>query len=92
MLVEILTETCLQRVLDEEMFGRAYGLALLGLYAGIVAGSLIAPLLAGTLGTPGALVAVGCALLGYALLLLRNARSVAGTAAQRRPAVADAGA
>jgi MFS family permease len=92
MLVEILTETCLQRVLDEEMFGRAYGLALPASLAGIVAGSLIAPLLAGTLGTQGALVAVGCALLGYTLLLLRNRSGVAGTAAQRQPAVADAGA
>lgn len=92
MLVEILTETCLQRVLDEEMFSRAYGLALPASIAGIVAGSLIAPLLAGMLGTPGALVAVGCALLGYSLLLLRNDRGVTGAAAQRQPAAADAGA
>jgi MFS family permease len=92
MLVEILTETCLQRVLDEEMFGRAYGLALPASIAGIVAGSLIAPLLAGTLGTQGALVAVGCALLGYALLLLRNRSGVAGRSAQPQPAAADAGA
>ena len=82
MLVEILTETCLQRVLDEEMFGRAYGLALPASIAGIVAGSLIAPLLAGTFGTQGALAVVGCALLGYALLLLRNRSGVAGRSAQ----------
>ena len=92
MLVEIFTETCLQRVLDEEMFGRAYGLALPASLAGIVAGSLIAPLLAGALGAPGALVAVGCALLGYAVLLVRNARGVPGTTAQPQPALADAGA
>jgi predicted MFS family arabinose efflux permease len=43
-LVEILTETGLQRMLDEDVFGRAYGLALPASLAGIVAGSLVAPL------------------------------------------------
>jgi MFS family permease len=74
MLVEILTETSLQRELDEEVFGRAYGLALPASLGGIVAGSLIAPLLTGALGGSGALVATGCAVLGYAALLLRSRR------------------
>ena len=42
-LVEILTETSLQRTLDEEVFGRAYGLAVPASLGGIVVGSLIAP-------------------------------------------------
>ena len=75
LLVEIMTETCLQRTLDEEIFGRAYGLAIPAAIGGIVAGSLIAPLLSGVLGTSGALVAIGGAVLGYAALLLRGQRT-----------------
>jgi MFS family permease len=73
LLVEILTETSLQRSLDDEVFGRAYGLAVPASLGGIVAGSLIAPLLAGALGGSGALIAVGCAVLAYALIILRGA-------------------
>jgi MFS family permease len=72
-LVEILTDTRLQRMLDEDVFGRAYGLALPASLGGIVVGSLIAPLLAGAVGGIGALVALGLAVLAYALLLLRRA-------------------
>ena len=72
LLVEILTETSLQRSLDDEVFGRAFGLAVPASLGGIVAGSLIAPLLAGALGGSGALIAVGCAVLAYALIILRG--------------------
>jgi MFS family permease len=82
MLVEILTETGLQRMLDEEVFGRAYGLALPASIGGIVAGSLLAPVLAGVLGGPGALVASGLAVLAYAVVLLRR------THAEAQPALA----
>ena len=68
-LVEIMTETTLQRTLPPEVFGRAYGLALPASLAGIVAGSLIAPALAAALGTTGALVACGAAVIGYGVLL-----------------------
>ena len=88
-LVEILTDTGLQRMLDEDVFGRAYGLALPASLGGIVVGSLIAPLLARALGGPGALVAVGLAVLSYALFLLRQAP--ARVAARRRTASAPAG-
>ena len=72
LLVEILTETTLQRTLDEDVFGRAYGLALPASLAGIVVGSAIAPVLASLLGGSGALLAVGGAVLAYALLVLRG--------------------
>jgi MFS family permease len=87
LLVEILTETTLQRTLDEDVFGRAYGLALPASLAGIVAGSAVAPVLASLLGTSGALVATGGAVLAYALLILPggNVRDE-----RRAPAVADA--
>jgi hypothetical protein len=90
LLVEILTETSLQRSLDDEVFGRAYGLAVPASLGGIVAGSLIAPLLAGALGGSGALVAVGCAVLAYALVVLRGRRDVASAVAPSQPAVASA--
>ncbi len=85
MLVEILTETCLQRTLDEEVFGRAYGLALPASLGGIVVGSLVAPLLTSALGGPGALVATGCAVLAYAALLLRTRRGAPAAAARPEP-------
>lgn len=42
LLVEILTETGLQRILGDSVFGRAYGLALPAALGGILVGSLIA--------------------------------------------------
>ncbi len=75
--VEIMTETALQRTLPEEVFGRAYGLALPASIASIAAGSLIAPVLVSWLGTTGALLACGAAVVGYAALLLRGTHSLA---------------
>ncbi|HET9972347.1 MAG TPA: MFS transporter [Streptosporangiaceae bacterium] len=87
MLVEILTDTTLQRTLDEDVFGRAYGLALPASIAGIVVGSAAAPLLASLLGPSGALVATGSVVLAYGLLVLRGGyRHVE----QHVPAAADA--
>jgi MFS family permease len=76
-LVEILTETALQRSLPAEVFGRAYGLALPASIAGVVLGSLIAPLLVSALGDTGALVASGGAVVAYGLVLLRGAPAMA---------------
>ena len=99
LLVEILTETTLQRTLDEDVFGRAYGLALPASIAGIVAGSAIAPVLASLLGTSGALVTTGGAVLAYTLLILRAGAgrdehrvpdTSDDTIVLARPAVADA--
>jgi MFS family permease len=68
-LVQILTETSLQRTLPPDVFGRAYGLALPASLAGIVVGSLIAPVLTSTLGGAGALIACGAVVMAYGLLL-----------------------
>ena len=87
LLVEILTDTTLQRELDEDVFGRAYGIAFPAAIAGIVVGSVIAPGLAALFGGSGALIAVGGTVLGYALLVLRGADDgVAGPVSQ--PAMA----
>jgi hypothetical protein len=75
--VEIMTETGLQRMLPEEVFCRAYGLALPASIAGIVAGSLIAPVLVSWLGATDALLACGTAVVGYVALLLRGTDSPA---------------
>jgi MFS family permease len=68
-LVEVVAETSLQRALPPEVFGRAYGLAIPASIAGIVVGSLIAPLLTSALGGAGALVACGAAAVTYGLLI-----------------------
>jgi MFS family permease len=72
--VEVSTETGLQRTLGTEVFGRAYGLALPAILGGIVVGSLIAPVLLSVLGVTGALVAAGFLMLGYALVMARIPR------------------
>ena len=69
-LVEVLTETSLQRTLPAEMFGRAYGLALPASIGGIAVGSLIAPLLTSAFGGTGALVACAAAVVAYGLVVL----------------------
>jgi predicted MFS family arabinose efflux permease len=70
-LVEVLTETSLQRVLPAEMFGRAYGLALPAAVGGIAAGSVIAPLLIIAFGATGSLIACGAPVAAYGLVVLR---------------------
>jgi MFS family permease len=85
LLVEILTDTCLQRVLDEDVLGRAYGLALPAAIGGIAAGALIAPVLAGALGVSGALVSVAAAVLAYALVVLRRTGATTGDAQAAQP-------
>ncbi|MGH3183132.1 MAG: hypothetical protein ACRDOE_14695, partial [Streptosporangiaceae bacterium] len=82
--------TGLQRALDEGVFGRAYGLALPASLAGIVVGSLIAPVLCAALGGSGALVAIGGAVLAYALLVLREAGEVPSAVPPSQPAMAGA--
>src|SRR3984957_14708232 len=77
-LVEVMTETGLQRMLPAEVFGRAYGLAIPASIAGIVVGSLIAPVLVGVLGLNGSLAACGAVALGYALPLLARRRYAPG--------------
>jgi MFS family permease len=89
-LVEILTETTLQRTLDEDVFGRAYGLAVPASIAGIVLGSAVAPVLASLLGTAGALTAAGSVVLAYALLVLRGGYRRAGQPVPAVPAAAKA--
>jgi MFS family permease len=86
MLIEVTMETCLQRTLNEEVFGRAYGLALPASLGGILAGSLIGPALSGAVGTSGALTITGCAVIGYAAVVVRKASGAPGAALRPGPA------
>jgi MFS family permease len=69
-LVEVMAETGLQRTLPQEIFGRAYGLAIPATITGIAAGSLAAPALVSGLGLDGALITCGSLALAYGLLLI----------------------
>jgi MFS family permease len=69
--VEVLTETSLQRTLPAEVSGRAHGLALPASIGAIGAGSLIAPLLASAFGETRALVTCGAVAAAYGLAALR---------------------
>lgn len=90
LLVEIITETGLQRTLDDAVFGRAYGLAVPASLGGILLGSLIAPVLTSGLGGSGALIVCGAIVLAYAAIQLRRpaGRRIAtsGTRAMISPA------
>lgn len=83
-LLQVIMGTGLQRSVDPALLGRVFGLAMPVSLGGIVAGSLIAPALLHLLGGPGALVACGAAILGYAALVLRRAGGLPGPDA--RPA------
>jgi predicted MFS family arabinose efflux permease len=72
--VEVLVETGLQRSLPADVLGRAYGFALPAALSGIVAGSLIAPLLVGLAGLGGALAALGAAVALVAVAVARTPR------------------
>jgi MFS family permease len=84
MVVEILTETTLQRGLDESVFARAYGFAFPASIAGIAIGAVVAAPLIAALGLTGALAAVGALVLTYAAWLVMPHR--AETAAPVVPA------
>jgi predicted MFS family arabinose efflux permease len=75
-LVEVLCETALQRELDEEVFARAYGIALPIVLAGIVGGSLVAAPLVALVGLTGSIVVTGLLAAGYAGFVALPGRSV----------------
>ena len=66
-IVEVLMETGLQRLLDESVFGRAYGVAVPASIGGIVVGSLVAPLGVSTCGVAATLSLLGAVVAGYAI-------------------------
>jgi MFS family permease len=76
---EVLSETALPRMLDDEVLGRAYGLVMPASLGGIVAGSLLAGPLVAALGVRGALTAAGVfVFLAAGVLLWRPLRAAGG--------------
>jgi MFS family permease len=69
--VEVMTDTGLQRSVDERVLGRVYGLSLPAALAGIVAGSLLAAPLVALVGLEGAMVVLAAVVAGYALMMVR---------------------
>ncbi|MCW2781823.1 MAG: transporter [Marmoricola sp.] len=69
MLVEVSTETVLQRTLDDAVFGRAYGFAFPASIAGIAIGAAVAAPLIAWWGLVDAMLLVGVTAVGYAIVL-----------------------
>jgi predicted MFS family arabinose efflux permease len=90
--VEIMTETGLQRMLDDEVFGRAYGLALPASVAGIAVGGLVAPALVSALGATGALLACGGVAVAYCAVVWQPRRNSPAATAPAATAAAAAAA
>jgi predicted MFS family arabinose efflux permease len=89
-LVEVLCETALQRELDEEVFARAYGVALPVILGGIVGGSLVAAPLVALVGLTGSIVLTGLLAAGYACIVVLPHRAVGRHRATRRLAAVTA--
>lgn len=77
---EVLSETALPRMLDDEVLARAYGLVFPVSISGIVAGSLIAGPLVSAFGLTGTLAVGGAAVLAIGALLLSRPLEVAPAA------------
>jgi MFS family permease len=73
--VEVCTETSLQRSLPADVLGRAYGIAFPAAIGGIAVGSLLAAPLAVAFGLTVALAIVGSLMAAYAVLLAVRAPS-----------------
>ena len=82
---EVLSETALPLMLDDEVLGRAYGLAVPVSIGGIVIGSLLAGPLVSLLGLHGAFIAAGGFVALTAAVLLRRPLAVLPTAAPVAP-------
>jgi predicted MFS family arabinose efflux permease len=74
MVVEVLTETTLQRELDDAVLARAYGFAFPASIGGICLGGAVAAPLIGAIGLTGTLSLVAALVVGYALWLVTPAQ------------------
>ena len=83
---EVLSETALPALLDDEILARAYGLLLPAALSGIVVGSLLGGPLVSLLGLGGALGAAGALVLLSGALLLHQPLSIAPSPPTPEPA------
>jgi predicted MFS family arabinose efflux permease len=84
---EVLCETALPRMLEDEVLARAYGLVFPIAISGIVAGSLIAGPLVSLLGVAGTMAVAGATVLLVAALLLSRPLDTAAGAPAAVPAL-----
>jgi hypothetical protein len=85
---EVLSETALPALLDDEILARAYGLMLPAALSGIVVGSLLGGPLVSLLGLGGALAAAGALVLLSGALLLHQPLAIAPSPPAPEPAPA----
>jgi MFS family permease len=85
---EVLGDTALPRMLDDEVLARAYGLVFPISLSGIVAGSLIAGPLVSAFGLTGTMVAAGASVLAIGALLLSRPLDAAPVTAAPVPVAA----
>jgi hypothetical protein len=74
--VEVVSTTVLQRVLPQDMLGRYFGIEGTVIYSATLVGSLVAPLLEGSLGLQGGLVVAGAVPVVAVLLLTTRLAAV----------------
>ena len=85
---EVLGETALPRMLDDEVLARAYGLVFPISISGIVAGSLIAGPLVSAFGLTGTMVIAGASVLAIGALLVSRPLDVTSVTAAPVPSAA----
>ncbi len=85
---EVLSETALPRMLDDEVLARAYGLVFPISISGIVAGSLIAGPLVSAFGLTGTMVIAGASVLAIGALLVSRPLDVTSVTAAPVPSAA----
>jgi predicted MFS family arabinose efflux permease len=71
---EVVADTRVQRSLDPAVFARAYGFVVPAYLAGLVGGSLLAPVLVALPGLSGAVAFIGIAVIAYTALALASPR------------------
>ena len=86
--VDVLVITTLQRLLSAEVLGRAFGAIDSLLVAGMLAGSLVAPVIVHFAGLRAGLIIAGGVMMGVSLLILPRARAIDRRAAARAAALA----
>lgn len=81
--IDVLILTSLQRMLGNNLLGRAFGAIDALVVAGMVAGTLVAPVLVNAVNLKGTLIVGGGLVLAVGLLVLQRARGIDRAAAER---------
>jgi hypothetical protein len=84
---DVVTTTTIQRVAPPELTARVFGVLMSSVVAGIMLGSLVAPITIATFGLGAALVLAGCVLLAATIATLPRVRSLDAEATRRAAAL-----